>query len=53
MQRTGEGCRARITAVTSIRWLVVCGSPPLSDGPPSTAQAHPPGPGFPRQAPSV
>src|SRR5271165_6750948 len=42
-----------MTAVTSIRWLVVRGSPPESDGPPSTAHAHPPGPGLPRHDPSV
>jgi hypothetical protein len=41
--------------VISIRWFVVRGSPPLADGSPSgaTAQAHPPGPGFPEHAPSV
>ena len=45
-------CRA---AVISIRWFVVSGSPPAPDGVPSgaTAQAQPPGPGFPAQAPSV
>ncbi len=42
-----------MTAMTSIRWLVVWGSPPLSEGPPSTAQAQPPRPGFPRHEPSV
>ncbi len=42
-----------MTASTSIRWFVVCGSPPESDGPPSTAQAQPPGPGLPMQEPSV
>src|SRR5262245_14489769 len=40
-------------AVISMRWLVVWGSAPLAYGPFSTAHAHPPGPGFPRQAPSV
>src|SRR5512132_4136964 len=37
----------------SIRWLVVRGSWPAAKAPPSSAQAHPPGPGLPRQAPSV
>ena len=36
-----------------MRWLVVAGSNPLAHRPPGTAQAHPPGPGFPEQAPSV
>ena len=49
----GTAWRARVTAVTSIRWLVVWASPPLSESPPSTAHAHPPGPGFPRHEPSV
>jgi hypothetical protein len=40
-------------AVISMRWLVVCGSAPLAYGPSGTAHAHPPGPGFPLQAPSV
>ena len=40
-------------ALTSIRWLVERASGPLAKGPSRTAQAHPPGPGFPRQAPSV
>jgi hypothetical protein len=40
-------------AWTSIRWLVVAGAAPLANAPPGTAQAQPPGPGFPRQAPSV
>ena len=45
---------ASSTAFSSIRWLVVCASAPLSNGPEgATAQAHPPGPGFPEQAPSV
>src|SRR5438445_1349486 len=47
---------ARITAVSSIRLLVVLGSPPKSFllSPPALTRApHPPGPGFPLQAPSV
>src|SRR5881394_3959931 len=36
-----------------MRWLVVAPAAPLAKGPPATAHAHPPGPGFPRQAPSV
>lgn len=40
-------------ARNSIRWLVVTASPPLPEGPSGTTQAHPPGPGFPLQAPSV
>ena len=46
---------ASSAAVISIRWFVVCASPPAADGIPSgaTAQAQPPGPGFPEHAPSV
>ena len=40
-------------ALTSMRWLVERASDPLANGPSRTAQAHPPGPGFPTQAPSV
>src|SRR5688572_2781560 len=36
-----------------MRWLVVCASAPDANAPPGTAHAHPPGPGFPLQAPSV
>ena len=36
-----------------MRWLVVCPSAPLANGPSGTTQAHPPGPGFPRHEPSV
>jgi hypothetical protein len=36
-----------------MRWFVVCLSAPEAKGPSSTAQAQPPGPGFPEQAPSV
>src|SRR2546423_4907688 len=36
-----------------MRWLVVTVSAPLAKRPPGMAQAHPPGPGFPTQAPSV
>src|SRR5438105_9548461 len=36
-----------------MRWFVVCCSAPLAYAPPGTAHAHPPGPGFPRHAPSV
>ena len=34
-------------------WLVVAPSKPLAHRPPGIAQAQPPGPGFPEQAPSV
>ncbi len=44
---------ASSTARISIRWFVVCASAPLSQVPSAVAHAHPPGPGFPRQAPSV
>ena len=37
----------------SIRWLVVRAAAPLRHLPPGMAQAQPPGPGLPRQAPSV
>jgi hypothetical protein len=40
-------------AVISIRWFVVRASAPDANAPSGTAQAHPPGPGFPLQAPSV
>src|SRR5690348_9211576 len=46
----------RIAARSSIRLLVVSGSPPdssLSRAPERIRTAQPPGPGFPRQAPSV
>ena len=36
-----------------MRWLVVCPSHPEANAPPGTAQAQPPGPGFPLHAPSV
>src|SRR6187431_685099 len=36
-----------------MRWLVVCASPPLSWRPSFVAQAQPPGPGLPEQAPSA
>lgn len=36
-----------------MRWFVVRASAPLAYTPPGTAHAHPPGPGFPRHAPSV
>ena len=44
---------ASSTAMISIRWFVVCASAPEAKGPSSTAQAQPPGPGFPEHAPSV
>ena len=44
---------ASSAAVSSMRWLVVLGLGPGAHGPPGTAHAHPPGPGFPEQAPSV
>ena len=40
-------------AVISMRWFVDCASKPEAYRPPGTAQAQPPGPGFPEQAPSV
>ena len=49
-------CRARIAAVSSIRLFVVSFSPPLSSISMSLNRMiapHPPGPGFPEQAPSV
>jgi hypothetical protein len=49
----GRALTASSTAVTSIRWLVEWGSAPDAHAPPGTAHAHPPGPGFPEQAPSV
>src|ERR1700690_1484585 len=42
-----------MTATISIRWLGERGSAPMAKGPSGTAQAQPPGPGFPRQDPSV
>src|SRR5579875_2377344 len=36
-----------------MRWLVVWSAAPDCQAPPGMAQAHPPGPGLPRQAPSV
>jgi hypothetical protein len=44
---------ARITAVSSMRLLVVASSPPLPWWSAELAHAQPPGPGFPLQAPSV
>ena len=44
---------ASSAACTSIRWFVVAAAEPLANAPPGTAHAHPPGPGFPMQAPSV
>src|SRR5829696_4957933 len=44
---------ASSTAWISIRWFVVWGDPPESCLPSWVAQAHPPGPGLPEQAPSV
>ncbi len=44
---------AESAAWSSMRWLVVWASWPRAQAPPGTAQAHPPGPGFPEQAPSV
>ena len=46
-------CTARYAARISMRWFVVAGSYPDAQAPPGTAQAQPPGPGFPRHAPSV
>src|SRR5689334_688116 len=46
----------RIAAMSSIRLLVVSGSPPdssFSMSPVRSSTAQPPGPGLPRQAPSV
>jgi len=45
-----------MAAMSSMRWLVVCGAAPLTmrSAPFSKmSAAHPPGPGFPEQAPSV
>src|SRR3712207_4384234 len=36
-----------------MRWFVVRGSDPEANAPPGIAQAQPPGPGLPEQAPSV
>src|SRR6516162_2285194 len=47
---------AAIAAISSMRLLVVCGSPPLSSlrcEPKARIAPHPPGPGLPEQAPSV
>jgi hypothetical protein len=49
----GSASTASSAAWTSMRWLVVAAAAPLANAPPGTAQAHPPGPGFPWQAPSV
>src|SRR4051812_33116179 len=53
----GSERRPSSAAVYSIRLLVVCGAPPESSTgsppPPTTIAAQPPGPGLPRQAPSV
>src|SRR5207248_644474 len=56
--RTGRfsASSARITAVSSMRLLVVRGSAPLSSFsrlPDFSSAPQPPGPGLPRQAPSV
>src|SRR5437764_14597889 len=40
-------------AAISMRWLVLLLSAPFAHRPPGMAHAHPPGPRFPRQAPSV
>src|SRR5437899_3139262 len=40
-------------ALISMRWLVEDASNPQAQRPPGIAHAHPPGPGFPEQAPSV
>jgi len=45
-----------MAAISSMRWLVVCGSAPLTTRSPSPSMmiaAHPPGPGLPEHAPSV
>src|SRR5690606_5033569 len=53
-QWTGPSSVARATAISSIRWLVVDGSDPhRRRGPSSSTTAQPPGPGLPRQLPSV
>ena len=44
---------ASSAARTSIRWLVLVPSEPEAYVVRSIAQAHPPGPGLPEQAPSV
>jgi hypothetical protein len=44
---------ASSAALISMRWFVDRASAPLAHRPPGTAQAQPPGPGFPWQAPSV
>src|SRR5215472_7293279 len=47
---------AAIAAISSMRLLVVCGSPPLSSlrcEPKARIAPHPPAPGLPEQAPSV
>ena len=36
-----------------MRWFVVAGSGPAANAPSGIAQAQPPGPGFPKHAPSV
>lgn len=49
----GRVCAAWRAAVSSIRWLVVSGVCPLFCCPSGVIHAHPPGPGFPMQDPSV
>ena len=56
MQGSFRACSPRITAVSSIRLLVVLASPPdISFSWPmySRMAPQPPGPGLPEQAPSV
>src|SRR5690606_2869392 len=56
MQRRLRARNAWITAISSMRLLVVSGSPPCSDfscGPWRNSTPQPPGPGLPLQAPSV
>lgn len=51
-----HACNARITAINSMRLFVVLGSPPLRSAiflPSVAIKPHPPGPGLPRQLPSV
>ena len=52
-RRPSMAWTASKAAEISIRWLVVCTSLPDAKRPPGTAQAQPPGPGFPEHAPSV
>ena len=44
---------ASSAALISMRWFVDLASKPDAQAPSGIAQAQPPGPGFPRQAPSV